>query len=210
MVNLSQFFPRLLPYVVGCPEPLAQQALLDAAIEFCNKGNAVSLMLDPITTIKGTATYEIETPTQTGVSTVLKLWYDGNVLSPLPYEQALSLFNNPNGAPRFFYGQYVDEVYSITLLPTPDKTVPNGLQIRVALTPTRSATQVHTILYDRYADAIVQGAISTLSAIPDQPFTNLPQAAAAAVRFRAEANLARGEIMHGNVQSSLSVKMRAF
>lgn len=210
MVNLSQFFPRLMPYVVGCPEPLAQQALLDAAIEFCTKSNAVSVMLDPVTTISGIATYEIDTPSQTGVSAVLKLWHDGNLILPLPFEQATSLFNNPNGSPRFFFGQYVDEAFCVTLLPTPDKTVANGLRMRAALTPTRSATQVHDILYDRYADAIVQGAISTLCAVPDQPFTDLPQAAAAAMRFRAEANLARGEIMHGNVQSSLSVKMRAF
>lgn len=210
MVNLSQFYPRLLPYVVGCPEPLAQQALLDAAIEFCNKSNAVSVMIDPITPVKGIATYEIETPAQTGVSTVLKLWYDGKLTPSIPYEQALSLFNNPEGTPRFFFGEYVDEVYSITLLPTPEKTIANGLRLRVALTPTRSATQVHDILFDRYADAIVHGAISILCTVPDQPFTDLKQAAASSVRFRAEANLARGEIMHGNVQSSLSVKMRSF
>ena len=210
MVELKSFLPRLLPNVIGCPEPLALQALLDSSIEFCTKSNAVSVQLDALTAVKGVATYEIETPTQTSVSTILKLWYDGTVLPPLPYEQALSLFNNPSGAPRYYFGQYVDEVYSVTLLPTPDKTVANGLQIRAALTPTRSATQVHSVLFDRYADAIVQGAISILCAVPDQPFTDLKQAAAASVRFRAEANLARGEIMHGNVQSSLSVKMRAF
>lgn len=210
MVNLSQFLPRLQPYVLGCPEPLAQQALLDSAIEFCTKSNAVSIQISPITATENVNTYVIGTPAQTGVSTILKLWYDGTVLPSIPYEQALSLFNNPNGTPRYYFGQYVNEVYSITLLPTPNKTVVDGLQIRAALTPTRSATEVHSILFDRYADAIVHGAISTLCAVPDQPFTNLPQAAASAVRFRAEANLARGEIMHGNVQSSLSVKMRAF
>lgn len=210
VVNLDVFLPRLMPYVLGCPEPLAKQALLDAAIEFCNRSHAVSLALDPITVVKGIPTYEVETPTQTGVATVLKVWYEGNIITSLPYESATALFNHPNGTPRYYFGQYVDEVFSITLLPTPEKTVANGLQVRVALTPNRDATQVHDILFDRYVDDIVQGAIGIICAVPDQPFSDTAQATVASMRARVGANHARGEIMHGNVQSSLSVKMRAF
>jgi hypothetical protein len=210
VVPLSRFLPRLLPYVVGCPEPLAQQALLDSAIDFCQRTSAVSVTLDPITVIKNIPTYEIETPAQTSVGTVQKVWYEGKLVLPAAYEQAIEIYDKPNGTPRFFFGQYVDEVYSLTLVPNPEKTSPNGLIVRAALTPTRTATQVHDLLFDRYVDAIVHGAIYQLCAIPDQPFTNLPQAAASALKARAEVSLARGEAMHGNVQSSKSVKMRAF
>lgn len=199
-----------MPYVIGCPEPLAKQALLDAAIEFCNKSHAVSVSLDPITVLEGVSTYELDTPSQTGIATVLKLWYEGNIITPIPYESATALFNHPNGTPRYYYGQYVEEAFSVTLLPNPEKTVVDGLRLRVALTPNRDATKVHDILFDRYVDDIVQGAISILCAVPDQPFTDVAQATVAAVRARAGANLARGEIMHGNVQSSISVKMRVF
>ena len=210
MVNLSQFFPRLLPYVVGCPEPLAQQALLDSAIDFCNRTSVVSLELDPLTVVKNVDTYEIDTPDQTSVATTLKVWYDGKIIDPVPYEQATGMYSSMNGAPRYYFGSFVDEVYSLTLLPMPRDTLANSLRIRVALTPTRSATQVHSILYDRYADGIVAGAMAIICSIPDQPFTNTSQAAAAAAKARAISAVARGEIMHGNVQSSLSVKMRAF
>ena len=50
MIPLSAFFPRLLPNVLGCPEPLAQQALLDSAIEFCSRSLAVTTTLDRTTT----------------------------------------------------------------------------------------------------------------------------------------------------------------
>jgi hypothetical protein len=200
----------MLPYLIGCPEPLAQQALVDSAIDFCSRTNAVSVNLDPITVIRNIATYEVETPPQTRVSAVQRVWYDNKALLPAPYEQATDIYNQPNGSPRFFFGEYVDEIYSITLVPTPDKNLRNGLRIRTSLIPVRSATQVHDILFDRYAEGIVHGAIAIVAAIPDQSYSDLTLAAASAVRARAETALARGEALHGNVQSSMSVKMRAF
>lgn len=189
---------------------MALQALLDSAISFCNHSSAVSMDLDPITVIKNIDTYEIETPDQTSVATTLKLWYDGKIIAPATYEEATAQFTSNKGAPRFYFGSFVDEVYCITLMPIPQETLANSLRVRVALTPTRSATQVHTLLYDRYAHAIVSGALAIICAIPDQPFTDIPRAQAEALKARAAANNARIEIMHGNAQSSLSVKMRAF
>jgi hypothetical protein len=200
----------MLPYLIGCPEPLAKQALVDSAIDFCGRTNVVSVNLDPITVIRNIATYEVETPPQTSVSSIQKVWYDNKLLMPAAYEQALEIYNQPNGTPRFFFGEYVDEVYSITLVPAPEKNLPNGLRVRASLTPTRTATQVHDILFDRYAEGIVHGAIAIVAAIPDQPYSDLTLAAASAVRARAETAIARGEALHGNVQSSMSVKMRAF
>jgi hypothetical protein len=210
VVELSRFLPRLLPYVVGCTEPLAKQALLDSAIDFCSRTNVVSITLDPITVLQGVSTYELDTPAQTGVSAVQRVWYEGKILAPAPYEQATELYNQPNGSPRFYYGEYVDEVYSITLTPAPDRKIVNGMRVRVSLTPTRTATQVHDILFDRYAEGIVHGALAILAAVPDQPFTDPVMAGASAIKARAETAIARGEAMHGNVQSSLSVKMRPF
>lgn len=210
MVELSRFLPRMLPYLVGCPEPLATQALLDSAIDFCGRTNAVSESLDPVTAIRNIATYEVETPPQTRVSAIQKVWYEGRLLMPSSYEQATDIYNQPNGTPRFFFGEYVDEIYSLTLVPGPDKTLPNGLRIRASLIPTRSATRVHDILFDRYAEGIVHGAIAIVASIPDQPYSDLKLAAASAVKARAETAIARGDALHGNVQSSMSVKMRAF
>lgn len=210
MVNLSQFLPRLLPHVLGCPEPVAIQALLDSAIDFCAKSGVVSVTLDPITVIGASATYELETPTSTTVNVVEAVWYDGNKLEAAPYHIARQSLEAVNGNPRWYVGGYVDEVYSITLLPTPKETLRNGLIVRASLRPTRSAAQVHSVLFDRYADGVVQGAIAKLAAIPDQSYTDVPKATAADLQARAIANHARGDVMRGNAQVSLGVKMRAF
>lgn len=210
MVNLSQFFPRLLPYVVGCPEPLAQQALLDSAIEFSRRSQVVTANLDFVTVIEGTSNYELDAPNnQVAIDQVLKVWYDGTLMSPAPFETATALFN-PAGAPRYFYGQEIDEVFNLSLLPAPERTVRNGLLVRVSLRPTRSATQVYDILYDRHVEGVVAGAMAILMAIPDQPFSDLKMAMVQEAKARALANNARFDSMHGRVQSSLSVRMRSF
>lgn len=209
MVNLSQFFPRLLPYVVGCPEPLAQQALLDSAIEFCHRSLVVTAMLDPVTIVAGTSTYELDLPAQTAVEQVLDVWRDGTRIEPSPYETTTNLYRTP-ATPQYYYGQDIDEVFNLSLLPSPDTTIANGLRVRVALRPTRSATKVHDILYDRFAEGIVAGALGILMTVADEPFTNPTAAAAQTVKARMLANNARFDAMHGRVQSSLSVRMRAF
>lgn len=209
MVNLDVFFSRLIPNVIGCPEPLALQALRDSAIEFCHRSLAITTTLDPITVIKDVSNYELDTPKQTSIAQVLKVWYDGNLISAAPYETATALYN-PDGVPRYYFGQEIDEVYNLSLLPTPDKALRNGLSVRVALRPTRTATEVHSLLYERYAEAIVAGAMGILMATPEQSFSDLPMAGAATAKARALANNARFEAMHGRVQSSMSVRMRAF
>jgi hypothetical protein len=210
VVNLDQFLPRMLPYLIGCPEPLAKQALVDAAIEFCGRTNAVSVALDPLSIADGVATYELEPPAQTSVSLVQRAWYGNRLLGPVPYEQAVNIYGPQTGSPRFYYGGFVDEVYSLTLWPTPDMDWPNGLRVRAALAPTRSATQVHDLLFERYADAVVHGAVASVASIPDQSYTDLKLAASSAAKARAEVLVARGEALRGNVQSSMSVTLRGF
>lgn len=209
MVPLSQFFPRLLPHVLGCSEPLAQQALLDSAIEFCGRTLAVVESIDPITVPTGFPSVEIETPTGTQVAQVMSVMFDGQALEALPSWETAGL-SAPNGTPKAFWGETIDEIYHLTLLPAPDRLVRSGLKVRLALQPTRSATQVHSILYERYADAIVSGALAILYSVPDQPFTNEPKAQLMASRARAQANAARVDALHGRAVSSMSVQMRAF
>jgi hypothetical protein len=209
VIPLSAFFPRLLPSVIGCPEPLAQQALLDSAIEFCDRSLAVTTTLDAVTLREGLASFETETPTDTTIAQVLNLWFDGRQIHPAPYMEATDVATS-TGEPRYFYGEDIDETFNITLLPAPNRTVRSGVIVRAALKPTRSATTVHNVLFERYAQAIVDGAQAILLAIPDQPFSDEAKAQVMAVKARSGANHARTDAMHGRVQSSMSVKMRAF
>lgn len=209
MVNLSAFFPRLIPNVMGCPEPLAQQALLDAAITFCDQSLAVTVDLDPITVPVGATAVELETPDQTTIAQVLYAWYDKQLLNSVPYGQFTDIYR-PNATPTDYTIEYLDEVANLRVYPAPTKAVTNGLVVRVALRPTRTATQVHDILFQRYVEGIVAGAQSILCAMPDQPFSNDARSVVMGQRARAAANQARADMMYGRSQSSLSVAMQGF
>lgn len=209
MIPLSAFFPRLLPSVLGCPEPLAQQALLDSAIEFCGRSLAVTTMLDAVTVTAGNASFVVPTPADTTIAQVLNLWFDGRQIDSSPYSESTDAIA-PAGEPRYFYGQDINEVFNITLMPAPDRTVAGGVVMRAALKPTRTAAQVHNILFERYAPAIIDGALAILMSINDQPFSNEQKAMVLSSSARAKANAARTDALYGRVQSSMSVKMRSF
>ncbi len=209
MVPLTSFLPRLLPNVMGCSEPLALQALLDSAIDFCDQSLAVVQTLDPVTLPAGVGSFELDTPNQTVVAQVLNVWFDGYLVAPQPQFQATDLAG-ADGTPRYYYGQELDEVYNITFLPAPDTTVQNGTLVRAALKPTRTATQVPSVLFERYLDAVVAGAQAILHAVQDQPYSNDQKALLMARTAKSKANAARVDALHGRVVSSMSVQMRAF
>lgn len=209
MVNLTSFLPRLLPNVMGCSEPLALQALLDSAIDFCGNSLAVVQTLDPITVPSGTASFELDVPAQTSVAQVMNVWFDGMLIGPQPQFQATDVAGT-NGTPRYYYGEEIDEAYSLTFMPAPDVTVSNGTVVRVALKPTRNATTVPTVLFERYVDAIVAGAQAILHGTQDQPYSNEQKALFMARVARSKTSAARVDALHGRVVSSMSVQMRAF
>lgn len=209
MIPLSAFFPRLLPSVLGCPEPLAQQALLDSAIEFSGRSLAVTTTLAAVTLTEGEGSFAVTTPADTTIAQVLNLWFDERQIEPASYSNVADPYAQP-GEPRYFYGEDINEVFNITLMPPPNRTVTDGVVVRAALKPTRTAATVHDILFERYASAIVDGALAILMSINDQPFSNEQKALVLGSSARAKANAARTDALYGRVQFSMSVKMRAF
>ena len=209
MVELSVFFPRLIPTVMGVSEPLAQQALIDSAILFCDQSLAVTATLDAVTVPIGTSAIELETPDQTTVAQVLYVWFDKQLLNAQPFGQMTNIFRQ-DGQPEDYVVEYIDEVANLILYPAPNKQIKSGLLVRAALRPTRDATQVHDILYQRYVEAIIAGAQMYLHNMPDQAWTDYGRAQQCGVLARALANRARGDMMMGRAQSSMTVQMREF
>jgi hypothetical protein len=209
MVPVSAFFSRLLPNVIGCPEPLAQQALVDSAIEFCSQSLVTTTDLDPVSVTAGVGNYELDLPAQTELAQIMRVWLDGRMLGPVPTYEVQSVESFP-GMPTYYFGRDIDEVLNVRLFPTPDKDVPNGLVVRVATKPTRTATQVHSVLFERWSDVIVEGALARLFDTPGQVFTNEAKALVLNQKVRAKTAVARTDAMRGRTVSSMSVTMRSF
>lgn len=209
MVPVTSFFSRLLPNVIGCPEPLATQALLDSAIAFCEQSLAVQTDLDPVDLKAGTRRYELDLPSQSELSQVLRVWANDRPLVAVPSAMVVER-SGQQGEPLYYYNRDVDEVVVLHLFPTPDKDVPGGLVVRVATRPTRNATQVHSSLFKEWTEVIVDGALARLHDMPGQPFTNEAKAMLLSQRVRSQTNAARVEALRGRAVSSMSVTMRPF
>lgn len=209
MKILSTFFPRILPYLPGCSEPLAAQALLTAAIEFCEASSVLRQNLASFNTTVGVDQYALNPPSnQHAIARVMSVAVDRveliaglaeNIRNDLPVDTA---------KPRGFYTDRTDSGFSLRLSPPPDGVYP--VVVAVALRPAIDATELDDDLYNIWVDPLVAGAISRCMLVPDQPFTNFPMArqmqdtaAKGFVASRIEGN-------YGLVRGSMRVKPRRF
>lgn len=209
MIPVSAFFSRLMPNIIGCPEPLAQQALVDSAIALCDQALIVQTDLDPIPVVANVRDYELEMPSQQELSQVMRVWLEDFMLGPIPSFQASGVESIP-GQPRYHFSRDVDEMLQLRLFPTPDRAYPGGLRVRVATRPTRNATQLHKSLFNEWADVVVDGALARLYDTPGQGYTNEAKSLVLYQKVRAKINVARLEALRGRAVSSMSVVMRPF
>lgn len=164
MKALSVFRSRIAPRVPGCSDMLIDQAVLDACIEFSEKSLAVKRMMDPFNTQAGVREYDLDT----GVVMVAAAWRDGSPMTALTEDDSPARMFAATGSAFPGTPSYIAQVEPdvVALFPTPDAAY--SIVMRAAIKPTRSATQVEDQLFDQYCDAVVDGALSRLYALPGE------------------------------------------
>ena len=205
MIAVSEFFPRLMPYVIGCSEPMAAQALVDSAIAFCNDSLVMQLRLDAQRTQANAAEFDVDPPSSQAIARVLRVWVEGVEIHATQSDR-INDGLAATGRPRTFYTQQNGSVLSALLYPTPDAAY--ALQVDVATRPLRNAKVFENDLFDLWLEPIVDGAKARLMAIPDQPFSNPSMAGAAAANAMYLSRKARIEGSYGRTRAAGRVQMR--
>jgi hypothetical protein len=193
--------------VPGCSEPLAAQAVVDAAITFCENSLVLREVLDPLTLQAGLDQYEFSAPSNQEVVRLLNVWVDGQLLRPIPAEQ-VDYAAQQDGAPSSYYVLRQDEVLTVQLYPTP--IAAGQLSAEVALRPTREATQLPTDLYTYWLDAVLAGTLAHLLALPATSFSNPAAATHYMGRAATLTGRARIEGSRGRLRTSLRISPRSF
>ena len=190
MVTITSFYPYVLPHVVGCPDPVMDQAIRSACIEFC----AQTLLVQEVTTVSvvsGVQDYDIEVPSGMGLSKVIGVLLEDQWLTPNSIESVrsgLALRGSVGSAvvaqstPRVYF-QKTPTAAEISLYPVPADSVIEGLAMRAAFTPLRNAITVADVLYQNYAEDIGAGAISRLMLMPGQVYSDLQSAGIHRAKF---------------------------
>lgn len=209
MNNLSDFLPYVLPSVVGCTDPLAEQTIRDICIDFCTISGVVQVTLDPITIYVGQIDYTMDLPSGTQAHLIIEAWLNsqrlglfktGDVISrPELYNMSFDGAATNIGAPSAIK-QAADNSFKLDAASS--VRLVNALTLTVSTKPTRKSVRVDSILFNDYAYEIGQGAIARLQKIPGKPWSNAPAAmgseeiyirARTDARIRAEASFSQAE-----------------
>lgn len=197
--------------VPGCPQPVALQALLDTAIDFCERTMAVRHTADPVRVRAGEPTYDVDMPGESAVVRILNVWYDGARLELAPAqmvtEHGAHVVGQAVGTPR---AAYVIEPATVRVFPVPDLASDGLLTVQAALKPSRKAQRVDDILYDDWAEAIVAGAVARLAAVPGTSFSNADLVVLGAAQYQAGLNAAKLESRKGRVVGDVRVMGHTF
>lgn len=209
MKPLSAFYPRILPYLPGCPEPLVDQVLVNSAIEFAENSLTLRQNLDPFNTIVGIVQYDLDPPTTNhDINRVMGVTLGGRELHPGMAEAIRGDLPTANATPRGFYTDRTDNTFTLMLSPPPDAVT--SVVVNVTLRPARGATMLDDDLYNIWIDPIVSGAIARAMQIPDQPFTDYARANELLMSAAKQTNSSRIEGNYGLVRGSMRVRYRPF
>lgn len=209
MKPLSAFYPRILPYLPGCSEPMVDQVLVNSAIEFAEMSLTLRQNLDTFYTVVGCTQYDLDPPsTQHDINRVMSVAVNGKELQPGLAEVIRNDLPTAKAIPRGFYTDRTDSMFTLRLSPPPDKAYP--VVVAVTLRPSRSATQLDDDMYNIWIDPIVSGAIARAMMIPDQPFTNPAQAQELLASASKQTVSSRIESNFGLARGSMRVRYRPF
>lgn len=190
---LEDFYPDIYPLVTGCSDVLVESTLLNAAVEFCTKTNAVHYDMDAVSVVAGVSEYQFEPPVDTDVVSIVLANMDGDILDVLSQKMANYRFprhREYNGRP---VGIFRMDNSNFRLYPAPDTGIVSGLYLTVALKPTRTATSLPDKLYEEFKDAMVFGTAYRLMSMPNKDWTNDGKAAYYRALFDEQISMAKRE-----------------
>lgn len=221
-VALSQWRPFInIPLV---PLPAIEQAVLEAAIMFCEGSSVWRETLDRIDVVSNQADYSLSLPTAISsygrIMGVAAVWYkqdgedDDNFgrLDPLSQdhedrEQYGAWHLETASTPSNYYVS-ADDPETLHLYPIPTDDSDDGLLVKAIVRPIEGATVLPDVLYNRYRRQIATGAKAILYDIPAMPWRDPVKANKLEITFDemiAEANM---EAFKGATNQELRVQFR--
>lgn len=210
-VAYSKFLPEVMQYVPGVPEFVAENAIKQACIEFCERTRFWQENLDSQLTLKSTADYEIDAPTGVKFVDIVEAWYNDVLLIPKSTEELTRIYRYTDWRTVESDPQYITRINptEVILVPMPVKTG-GALKIRAALAPTRDSTMVYDQLYEQYLEYIAYGARARLYNSPKQPYFDKSSAAEFEGKFRAAIAEVRARVNKGLSRSAVQVEFARF
>lgn len=214
MAALDTFLARLLPRALGCADPVARQALLDTAIDFCEGTHVVQVVTDPMAAVINQPDYTPVLSAGTSVVSVKKAWFGSQPLYPASDEMIANVlaYDTVADATRavgtpFNYFWHEEKVW---VYPLPEANKALALTFRVAIKPTHTATTIPDELLINWREAIVDGALERVLGMRGTNHYDPKEADLAGGRYQGAVNRAKAMGRVGRAGGELTVRMRPF
>jgi hypothetical protein len=164
MKALSLFTPMVALHTPGAPDILIEHYVRQSAIQFCNRTKIVKEALDA-EEIGAEGLYDLPSNTVA----VELVYVDGEPIGPVSEDQLRVDSGNwktRTGKPT----HYVSSLTQLRLYPLPDETV--QVEVTVASRPSMTSASLADVLYNEWFEAIVSGAIMSITTLPGQAYSN--------------------------------------
>lgn len=165
MTLWSAFYPDLLPWVIGCPLPMADLALQRSAKEFFESTRIWRAWLAPVTVLDGVREYDFVLPAGSAIVRIERSTLDGLPFDVLSHNNQTSNYADTEQEDS---GLISTDRVTFTLA----RAVAAGAAIaaEVSLMPALDATGIPDDLFAQHANDISYGAKARLMMIKEASF----------------------------------------
>lgn len=211
MAALNSLYPLVRPWLPGVPEVALDLTARQVVRDFCRKTRALVTTLE-VALPAGTSSAALAAPTGFELVSVVTLRYDGRHLNPKTADalDTLTPFQDwrtlPSGEPAVYVADDLDP-RSITVYPGNGKDA--ALQVRVAVTPTGSFTEVPDVLL-RWERALASGMKAALYGMKDTPYFSTDLMQVEEARYADGWASARFDVTRGAIDAPAHVAMTPF
>jgi hypothetical protein len=211
-MKLDDFFPYILPEVLGCPDPVLRNALRLTAFDFCNRTHSWTEISDPLPLIDGVKDYDLDVPTGAYAQTVRDVWLGSRRLKPVSMAQLqewMPDWQTAAASEPVYYNLAVERGV-LSVYPTPVNVGTRALVCRTVFVPTAAATVLPDFLGQDQLEVIAAGTKYRLMLMPGVTWSNPQLGAFYKTQFDAGVTDAQAEEAHDRVPGSLTVPARSF
>lgn len=203
-VPYSQFLPLVLQYVPDASDFMAEDAIKQACIEFCEKTYIWQYTVPAMDIVANQANYRLNTPVGTKAVGAIQVYYDTSLMIPKGPDELADIYRMGDWQQVTGHPQYVTRVIKpeFLLVPIPTDNSPGSLHIKTALAPTRDSEEIDSEIYEQWAEAIAWGARARLLAQPRQDYSDKAGSLEALRMFRHEISRARIQMTKGQTRAS--------
>lgn len=207
----TSWFDEVMPELPGAPpSALVKHAIRNAAIEFCTRSWVWVLDQGPIPVVANLNEYDWQPPSNTEVARILVAWLEKKPLTPKTRNELSAMYGDymrATGTPVYF----IQDVPSkLIVVPKPTANITDGVTAKIAVKPKRAATGLDSVIFERWADDIANGAKARLMRMPKKPWTSAANASDYEAKFEDAIATAKLEMTRSFAGARLRVKPNFF